>query len=198
MPTGYTAAVENGQMTELRDFILTCARGMGACIMQRDDPIADPPKHRQPSGHYVECLATAQADERRLSVMSLTQADVEAETEYVAAVKSYDESTARQVAENARYEAMIDKVVRWVPPTSEHEGLKTFMLDQLRTSKYDYWPKRPVRMDATMWLATARERAAGRVEYYTREYAEDAERCASQNAWIDALYASLPEVVVKA
>jgi hypothetical protein len=38
MPTGYTSKIATGEMTSLRHFILTCARGMGALVHMRDEP----------------------------------------------------------------------------------------------------------------------------------------------------------------
>ena len=35
MPTGYTAAVCSGEITEIKDFALSCARAFGALITMR-------------------------------------------------------------------------------------------------------------------------------------------------------------------
>ena len=48
MPTGYTAIIEDKPGLTLREFALRCARGMGACIMQRDDNMDEPPKAPEP------------------------------------------------------------------------------------------------------------------------------------------------------
>ena len=42
MPTGYTANVEDGTMTELRDYALLCARGIGFTLPIRDEPFETP------------------------------------------------------------------------------------------------------------------------------------------------------------
>jgi hypothetical protein len=79
MPTGYTADVQNGTVTELRDFALSCARAFGACIMMRDDPPGTPiPDQFEPSSYYrIEC-EKAQAELSRL--LTLTPAGIAAET----------------------------------------------------------------------------------------------------------------------
>lgn len=46
MPTGYTAIIEERADLSFRDFALRCARGMCACVMQRDDPMDELPKAR--------------------------------------------------------------------------------------------------------------------------------------------------------
>ena len=38
MPTGYTADIQDGKITTLREYALSCARAFGALIMMRDDP----------------------------------------------------------------------------------------------------------------------------------------------------------------
>jgi hypothetical protein len=47
MPTGYTAMIEEREDVTFREFALTCARAFGACIMQRDNSLAEPPKPRE-------------------------------------------------------------------------------------------------------------------------------------------------------
>lgn len=70
MPTGYTAGVEDGTVTTLREYALTCARGMGACIMQRDDPMNEPPKKQEPTDYHVKWLAEAKEKLVQLAAMS--------------------------------------------------------------------------------------------------------------------------------
>jgi hypothetical protein len=41
MPTGYTAGVADGTITEFREYALLCARAFGACIMLRDEPVEE-------------------------------------------------------------------------------------------------------------------------------------------------------------
>ena len=42
MPTGYTAAVQDGSITTLRDYALQCARGFGAFLHMHDEPFDTP------------------------------------------------------------------------------------------------------------------------------------------------------------
>ena len=43
MPTGYTCGVQNGEITELKDYILQCARNFGACIHMRGEDFNSKP-----------------------------------------------------------------------------------------------------------------------------------------------------------
>jgi len=40
MPTGYTCQVQDGMITEFKEFALLCARNFGACITLRDEPLS--------------------------------------------------------------------------------------------------------------------------------------------------------------
>ena len=194
MPTGYTADVGDGKVTDFRAFALGCARAFGACIMQRDDPINEPPKHRQPSTWNAEQLVEAQKEADRLSTITLAMAEAESAKEYEECLRFYEESRKRSAEINARYEAMIAKVKAYTPPTPDHEGYKKFMLEQLTISlESDFGP--PVKLSALDWLSTARERAARSILYHTKANAEELKRFEDSNKWIDALYASLAEDV---
>jgi hypothetical protein len=47
MPTGYTCDVQNGKVTELKDYLLDCSRGFGALIHMRDERMDTPIKLRR-------------------------------------------------------------------------------------------------------------------------------------------------------
>ncbi len=51
MPTGYTDAVKDGITFD--QFVLGCARGMGALVMMRDEPSGTPiPERFEPSRFF--------------------------------------------------------------------------------------------------------------------------------------------------
>lgn len=57
MPTGYTHGVQDGTVTEFRDFALICARAFGATILMRDDPMDAPiPDEFQSSTYHLDRL----------------------------------------------------------------------------------------------------------------------------------------------
>jgi len=196
MPTGYTADVADGKVTDFRTFALTCARAFGATVMQRDDPLSEMPKHREMPDFYGEWLAKSEAEQARLGAMTLDEAEIEMAAERDAAIAYRDEYLARKAAERARYESMLAEVEAWEPPTFDHAELKSFMAKQLRESiDFDcggsYEPAVPDIRSAQAWLADKRAKAAADVARNLKSIAEEQERCDSANAWIDALYASL-------
>lgn len=142
MPTGYTAKLmDEGQ--DFRAFVLTCARAMGACIMQRDDPMSDPPKKETASDYHTKRLAEAKATLATLKAMTSEQRAAHGAGLRDAATKSAREYLATAVAQNERLDAMAAQVSAWTPPTDEHKGLRDFMLEQIKISRNDTsWSER--------------------------------------------------------
>lgn len=196
MPTGYTHRVQTGEVSDLRGFILCCARAFGACVEQRDDSLDVPPREQKPGRWHAdrakECRDRAAAILNQ--PMSAWRSDRLARHE--AALREYVDSEQRRSDGSARYRAMIAKVEAWTPPTAEHAELKAFMLDQLRESlrfDYDYEhrpPKMPGLTEADQ-LAEAAEYLAEAARH-EKEQSEEEERVARRNRWIRDLYAALP------
>src|SRR5262245_44461330 len=103
MATGYTSIIHDNENVTFRDYILRCARAFGACIMQREDGMAEPPKHRIPTPYYAEQLPEAQAELRRAEAMSDAVAGCAAEEEYQNELEYRQEAIARRTALRNRY-----------------------------------------------------------------------------------------------
>lgn len=199
MPTGYTDAIKID--TPFSDFALRCARAFGALIEMRDDPMdATIPDEFAASSYHLEKLEQLITEQDRAKTMTLEQAKEE--------IKAYNANQERGGAEvrkksaetRARYERMLDLVSKWQPPTSEHQGLQDFMVQQITDSiKWDchdsddfverYYA--PFSGTPAQWIAQAQERAAKDIEYHKKHHAEDCERARSRTAWVKALKESL-------
>jgi len=197
MPTGYTAGIADGTTADFRTFALTCSRAFGATVMQRDDPMNEPPKHREPTDYHVKAIAEARAEEERLGRLTDDEALVEMLEERTKAEQYAADYAALKDADRSRYEAMLAEVEAWEPPTPDHAELKAFMRQQIEQSINfdcsDYTPAVPPIVTASEWLAEKRAKAARDVAYHSEGNAKEIERCAQANAWIDALYASLSD-----
>jgi len=197
MSTGYTYAVKDGKVTELKDFAMQCARAFGACITMRDDPIdAEIPNAFEPSDFHAKSLAAAQARLADLRTMSDREIARAVDADYEKAVEYWRERMAKRKAERERYEAMIAKVEAWTPPTDEHVGLKNFMLEQLRdsldfdcgTSSFD---KMPVRQTEAAWHAAQVAGAERRIARDAEEHQKEVDRVKGRTEWVAALRRSL-------
>ena len=194
MPTGYTAEVQEGKITELEDFVLICARAMGACIMQRDNDLHERHALRTPAPHYRQWAQEAQEEYERALSWTISEAQDMADKDYQKHVVAWKEREAKRVEEKERYEAMVAKVTAWEPPTPEHEGLKTFMLEQLTESiRFDcnYSYPKPFPQSGQEYKDAQLAGASESMARYDAMDAEEVERCRTQNEWIVALYESL-------
>lgn len=197
MPTGYTSAIHDGQQITTREFILRCARAMGATIMQRDDPIDAPPKTVEPNvTYYNELLYTARQTLASARKWTDEQAAEKANEAHQSAVSSWRKRENDRLALRLRYEDMINEVENWTPPTPEHVGLKDFMVEQLRESiNFDcgHLPEPTIAAeDGPTFRKNAIDRANRDIELHEKHKAEEIARAEGRNQWITALYESLP------
>lgn len=199
MPTGYTAKISDG--VSLRNFILSCARGMGACIMQRDDPASDLPKKREPTDYHSKRIDEAEALLTEIKSMPDDTATAKANEEYDRELESIESSIRKNNELKAKYENMLSQVRSWNPPTPEHQGLKNFMVSQItesisfdcRGSYYIDRANKLKRLSGAEWKNKEIKRAIYDLNYHQCEHNKEVERCREQNEWIDQLYKSLPE-----
>lgn len=201
MPTGYTAIIGERDDLTFREFVLRCARAMGACIMQRDDPIDDIPIFdEKPSDYHEKALAAAKAELERYATITIEAAKQEQDAELARTQRERRESVERSDTLRRKYNAMFAEVRRWTPPTPDHDGLKAFMQEQITESlKWDcsdrsYFLDAVVRLQVPVgeWIAAKIAAAKKDVAYHTREYAEEVERVNRRNEWKRQLVDSLP------
>lgn len=88
---------------------------------------------------------------------------------------------------------MLEKVRAWTPPTSAHQGLRSFMVEQITSSiDFDCTPsKEPVWPSPKEWHATRVDALRKSVDYHAAEHAKEVARAAERTAWVKALRASL-------
>lgn len=199
MPTGYTAPVNDGTITTLKDYALTCARAFGALIELRDEPGSTPiPERFKRSTYHDERLAEANTELAALLVLTPAERQQRADKANADALAYWQKSKADRAAIKARYDAMLAKAKNWVPPTPDHEEFKNFMVSQLEQSvKFDTTgygedtPPEPV--SAEEWYASALKEARRNITYHTEGRDEEIRRTAERQAWLDALRGALEE-----
>jgi len=196
MPTGYTAQIADGMTFD--EFVWRCARGMGALIDMRDDPLsAHVPERFEPSPYHIEKQAAARAEIQRLLGLSMAEATAAAEQEFLAAQARHADAIREHDDLRMKYEVMLEKVRAWKPPTPDHEGMKKFMIEQLVSSiDFDcdnsyYLEHPPHRLSGPDWLAEKISGAQHDDHYHTNEYTKEVERVECRNRWLKALRDSL-------
>lgn len=195
MPTGYTAPVANGTLTQFDEFALSCARAFGALIDMREQPLDAPiPAKFEPSQFYQDRARAAIQRLRRLEHMSPIDAQRAMQQEYALAMSRWRCRTEGNAVVRARYLAMIDQASSWMPPTIEHLPLKEFMLQQLRDSlaqcNGDYYTM-PTLGRWPGWLRDQILFAADDAVRYRNYFREECERANDRSAWVRELRWSL-------
>lgn len=83
MPTGYTVFIEDGEITNAKDFLMLCARAFGVAIDMREEPLSKPmPKEFKPSTYHLERLEEERRELDRLRSMTMDEVHNQNEAEY--------------------------------------------------------------------------------------------------------------------
>jgi hypothetical protein len=198
MPTGYTAAVQDGAITDLRIFALRCARAFGPLISMRDDALDAPiPERLYPDiTRDDEAIAYSTGRLAELEAMSVAECDAAAKKDYADRTDAWNQRRRTAEEHRSRYEAMLDKVRAWSPPEAI-EPLRDFMAKQLLDSiRYDC--ERDTRFDPPPhmvagedWRAEGISAMRNNLAAATRYRDEEIARTAERNLWLDALRTSL-------
>lgn len=195
MPSGYTAPVAEGKITDINQFVTRCARAFGALISMRDDPLDAPlPERIEPiSDYHVKALERAKERLSSLSRMSKSDIERECRLEYERAMETWREWVEESNLKRRRYQDMRAKVLAWEPPSPNHEGLKQFMLEQLSESErydcHDY--QQPEQQNPDDWYSKALSDARNDIAYHTQKQQEEEERTRERNEWLQTLRRSL-------
>lgn len=196
MPTGYTADVQNGKISDFQTFALQCARAFGALVEMRDDPRDAPlPERIEPHGYCANQFREALDEINRLSRMTPVEVEAAATKDHADAAERWGKRRQDRIDQRARYEAMLAKVEAWTPPSDDHEGLKKFMAEQLRESINfdctDYPDPEPVAQQPGDWLWAQLAEAGASLVRYEKEWRKEVERANDKDKWLQDLRASL-------
>lgn len=126
--------------------------------------------------------------------MSDREINIVAKSEYAVQVKEYEKSVKSRSDMKSRYEDMLKEVRAYQPPSSEHIGFKSFMIEQLESSiKFDcsYKPTMPKLKTAEEWKKENIKSATWNINYHQEELSKEIERCAERTLWVKQLKKSL-------
>jgi len=196
MPTGYTAGIA-GNMS-FNEFIMDCARAMGACITMRDDPRStEIPDKFEPSTYYIKAFKKATQRFTTLQKMSAKEAEKEAKKEFKKAVENNQKNISDNNELRKKYQTMLASVKEWQPPTPDHKGLKSFMVEQISESiEHDcsnsyYLDNPPKMLSGEEWLSKKISAALRNINYYETENQKEVERANGRTLWVQQLKKSL-------
>jgi hypothetical protein len=199
--TGYVhTMLDKGQTFE--EYAFSCARAFGALIMMRDDPMdATIPDEFKPSDYHDKAVATAKKELARLRAMTTAEMEAYGQKQKSERLDSLIASKREQDAEIAKCNAMLIDVYAWTPPTTDHEGLKRFMVEQIQKSiRYgsDYYDREMSAVSAKTpeeFHLEAIMSETRNVEYHTVERSKEIDRAAERTKWVKDLRESLQPVL---
>jgi len=198
MPTGYTYTIKDG--ITFKEFIMKCARAVGACIEMRDDPMDKPiPEKFEPSTYHLENIERYRRQLNQVQLM--TDAEIESLEEHdrLKEIESIKQSELDRADLKLKYEDMLEQVKEWIPPSPDHENFKKFMLDQITESiEHDCdtsyrWPA-PQKKSVDQWRADRIKDLERDIAYHTKENDEELKRYIEKNRWIQQLRQSIEKL----
>ena len=132
MPTGYTAYIEDGDITTGKEFLKLCTRAFGIAIDLKDKPLSVPtPTHFEPNTYYKERYEKALEELNNANSLTFNEAKIRMRTAYERRISDYKSFAEKEIAKNKKYAKVRKEVEEWNPPTEEHQGLKKFALEQI-------------------------------------------------------------------
>lgn len=204
MASQFTEQLFNRDLSP-RDFILLCARAMTPLIPLRDEPIDSPlPDQFEPGEYYRKFLAQSHA---RLALLTdLGEgafAHAWAENDIKETIKNIREIQHKNDTEKivAKYTAILAEVEKWNPPTPDHQPLKTFVTDQLKSSlqfdgvEIDYYRgevRDLTKVEPLVHFRTQFEKAKNDVTQHQSNWDKEVKRTNWRNEWLKTLRDSLP------
>ena len=194
MPTGYTAGVVDGTITDFPTFAMQCARAFGSLISMRDDAWdAEIPESFEPDSYHAVVRAEAGAKLAAFAAATDDELRQQWKSQHAANVQRVREANDRIAVQALRCREMLAHAENWLPPTTEHVGLRDFMVQQLtETLRFDgklMSEPEPVAFDT--WKEERHARLTRDVEYHRKSEAEDIERARERTQWVRDLRESL-------
>ena len=203
MPTGYTAGILDGKTTTFPQFAKQCMRAFGASIHLRDEPSDSEFTERTPSNYYKEQIEKAKQVLESVPTLSddeiINSRKIQLEKEKENCLQKIEKSKV----DSKNLNDILIEINNWQPPTSEHFGIKDFMVDQIKeTIGFDcnakYYVESLEKIELQLLTLVASEirtdlieKAKKDFEYNTKNFNEDVERCNQSNKWISDFVSSL-------
>lgn len=194
MPTGYTAMLIEEKERSFEEFALTCARAFGVCIEMRDEPLGkEIPNEFKISDYNTEELKKAKQKLKEFKELTTEDYSKKVKGKFKQDMADYEERVEKNNFTRERYSKILQEAKQWEAPTTEHLGLKNFMIEQIESSlDFDiYEPDKPVILTGEEWANRELSSILWNIEYHTKEHKAETERVESRNKWVKALKESL-------
>lgn len=198
MPSCYTALVQDGKITEAKDFILNCSRQFGALMHMREDNMDAEIEYRKVSDYHLERLESVKQQYEDLKKVTDEEIQENIDMNYYKRLEEKREGLKRFNEGRQRYLDMLEKVEKWTPPTNEHVKLKEYCIEQLKSSLdfdysdslKEYYTTKPEKETVEEYKQFQLESYLKDIEYHSKHYREEVENVKEINKWIEDLISS--------
>ena len=146
------------------------------------------------SNWHVEQLEKATKRLIKVENWNKDKAEAAAEVAYQEAKESYESILAQQTKTRQHSENMLLRVKDWIPPTSNHEGLKQLMIKELTdtiNSSNRFALSLPQRLSGSEYVKKEVASAQKHIEYHKKEYTKEVKYSEERTNWVCALRDSL-------
>lgn len=137
--TGYTAQIENGNITTGKDFFKALYKGFRYCYGYEGKPLSVPtPTQFEPDPYYKQKYDKAVEVRNKWKQMTFDEAKQKIIEKYNTEITQAKKSLENYKLEDEKYKKVRNEIVKWNPPTDEHKALKNFALEQIDLSMNTY------------------------------------------------------------
>ena len=192
---GYVHSLIDDNLS-FKDFMLRCARGFGALITMRDEPMDAPIPDTFEDNYYANSVSNAEQTVANLKAMTDAEKLAYGETKKNEAVEAAIQSVVEYRREYQKAWDTLDQVRAWAPPSSDHIEYKNQVIKWLTDSLdgykfYDTLIEEAQAKDPITFYNDALKTAERDIVYYKEEAVKEADRNANRSAWVQQLKASL-------
>lgn len=194
MPTGYTAPVADGKITELKDFAAECARGFGAFMHLRDSNthVLTYPEAPDENSSYAKWLREAEAELARWEALDDQQRERDYAKYRAEKLAALRDSLKSKSEIRVRYMDMLAQV-KAVDVPEQLQNFKNFMVEQLTQSidfdcgNDEFTQSYHQPLSYSEWVARQGEMLPRDVQRYREHVAEEQDRYRERVEYINMM-----------
>lgn len=198
MPTGYTADIVDGTITDLPDFLTQIAR---AFVMDlRDEPSDTPiPRVSRVQAHGIQWSGERYKETldeiHRLNGLTASQLDAEAKADFDKETANWERRMAGKRQARERCDQMLARVAQWDAPP-RMQGMKDFAIEQLeQTREFDgclpdpksEFDRKPELLDGQAWFEAKMNELQHSAQYHAKEKAGAEDRYRDWSAFYSTI-----------
>lgn len=205
MPTGYTAYIKDENITTGKEFLKLCTRALGIASDLKDEPLSVPTKtYYEPNPYYKDDYEKTAKIRDKMKQLTFEEAKQQIIDKYNEDIARAKKCLDMYKSEDEKYLKVRNEVASWIPPTSEHEGLKKFALNQIdismNTDKYKYCEEELNKeldiSDDAVWkyINDINEFYEKNTERAYQRWQEELKRISDKNMWMKQFLDSLENI----